>query len=117
MLQPEFDQFPIGYVTARTPYIRQMPPWGTNQTIQLKGAYPQNANETAHWDDQHYGPNYFAGAYRMGEGGGCDYLTPSKSYWCQPDGRTAGHTYFAGVRPAGVHGINKFLPHTVNGVR
>jgi hypothetical protein len=72
-----------------------MPPkftWGTNETIELKGAYPQVNSTPGEWSDKSYGKDYFAGAYRIGHGGGCSYLTPPHSYWCQPEGRVAGDT-------------------------
>jgi hypothetical protein len=49
---PEFDQFPKGYVTQHTPYIAPSPVWGTAQTVQLKGAYPQGATESKNWTDK-----------------------------------------------------------------
>ena len=109
---PEFDQFPKGYVTAKTQYMPPKFTWGTNETVELKGAYPQVNSTPGEWTDKAYGKDYFAGAYRIGSGGGCSYLTPPHSYWCQPDGRVAGDTYYPGVRPTGVAGITQHLPHS-----
>jgi hypothetical protein len=89
---PEFDQFPKGYVTTKTEYMPPKFTWGTNETIELKGAYPQVNSTPGEWSDKSYGKDYFAGAYRIGHGGGCSYLTPPHSYWCQPEGRVAGDT-------------------------
>lgn len=49
--------------------------------------------------------------YRVGTGGACADLTPPESYWCQPDGRVAGGTYFVRT-PAGIKNASKHLPHT-----
>ena len=100
--------------------------WGENKSVELKGAYPQVNSTPGEWRDGSYGKDYFAGAYRMGYGAGCEYLTPPQSYWCQPLGRVtrtiiaarilgcvfqrsskscgqvAGDTYYAGIRPRGV---------------
>lgn len=46
----------------------------------------------------------------MGYGGQCAKLTPPRSYWCQPDGRVAGHTYFVRT-PAGIAKATSHLPH------
>ena len=61
--------------------------WGENKSVELKGAYPQVNSTPGEWRDGSYGKDYFAGAYRMGYGAGCEYLTPPQSYWCQPLGR------------------------------
>ena len=84
---PEFDQFPTGYVTTKTDYIAPHATWGENRSVELKGAYPQVNSTPGEWRDGSYGKDYFAGAYRMGYGAGCEYLTPPQSYWCQPLGR------------------------------
>jgi hypothetical protein len=109
---PEFDQFPKGYVTTPTDYTAPQFTWGTNTTVELKGAYPQVNSTPGEWTDKAYGKDYFAGAYRIGSDGGCSYLTPPHSYWCQPEGRVAGDTYYPGVRPSGINGISKHLPHS-----
>ena len=84
---PEYDQFPKGYVLNKTAY---MPPKlrlpSTHEIVQLEGAYPQVGSPPV--NDTAYGRDYFAGAYRMGHGGSCSHLTPPQSYWCQPDGES-----------------------------
>ena len=75
----------------------------TNISIKLPHAYPGVPNDP-------YGPGGFAGEYRVGAGGACEGLTPPESYWCQPDGRVAGHTYFVRT-PAGIANAASLLPH------
>ena len=58
-----------------------------------------------------YGPAEFSD-YRWGTGGPCDRFkaAPLGSYWCQPDGRVAGATYFVNS-PTGLVASEALLPH------
>ena len=52
------------------------------------------------------------GDYKWGTGGPCDRFKtpPLGSYWCQPDGRVAGATYFVNS-PTGIVASAAQLPH------
>eukprot|EP00035_Acanthoeca_spectabilis_P012614 m.227837 g.227837 ORF g.227837 m.227837 type:complete len:815 (+) comp15667_c0_seq10:79-2523(+) len=102
---PETDQFPKGWVTGKTDSIP--PVWaGDSKVVDkvLPGAYPGIGPK-----DQ-WGPYGFEGIYRVGVGGQCAKLTPPESYWCQPDGRVAGKTYFVRT-PAGIEKAASHLPN------
>eukprot|EP00040_Diaphanoeca_grandis_P028572 m.165768 g.165768 ORF g.165768 m.165768 type:complete len:822 (+) comp31396_c0_seq1:19-2484(+) len=94
---PETDQFPTGWIPMHG--VESLPPlWKgntTNYSIALPGAFPGD----------------FAGTYRVGTGGACKDLTPPESYWCQPDGRVADHTYFVRT-PSGINNAGQFLPNS-----
>jgi hypothetical protein len=108
---PEWDQFPKGYVLDKTDWKRPEYKGATaNLTVKLAGAYP-TVDTPASAAPTHYGPYCFEGAYRLGTGGSCSILTPPQSYWCQPDGRVADTKYHPRT-PAGISNITKHLPHS-----
>jgi len=110
---PEFDQFPTGYILDKTTWTPPVFPngkFGESVKIHLPNVYPTvDTPTTSQIPNDGYGPDHFAGAYRMGFGGACSKLTPPQSYWCQPEGRTQ-ETYL--VRsPSGIQNITQHLPH------
>jgi len=111
---PEFDQFPKGYVLNKTQWMPPVFPNGKfveNITVAQAGSYPTvDTPVKDQIPSDSYGPSHFSGAYRLGVGGACAHLTPPQSYWCQPDGRVAGMTYLVRT-PAGIKDIHANLPH------
>lgn len=102
---PETDQFPTGWVTGKT---ESLPPVDASPSQVVNAVLPHDYPGMGPTDK--YGPHGFAGVYRAGVGGACSKLTPPESYWCQPDGRTAGRTYFYRT-PSGIANVSRYLPH------
>jgi hypothetical protein len=87
---PELDLFPKGWASGGK---RTAPPCNSSDSQVTHVPLPNN-----------YGPGEFSDYY-FGQGGTCDrfedgeWIPPSStaiSYWCQPNGRVAGCTYFVG---------------------
>mmetsp|Transcript_4480 Transcript_4480/g.11420 ORF Transcript_4480/g.11420 Transcript_4480/m.11420 type:complete len:899 (+) Transcript_4480:19-2715(+) len=102
---PETDQFPTGWIKGSKSLPPTFPTTANAVTIPLPGAYPGSGSS------DHWGQYGFNGAYRTGYGGACSHLTPAESYWCQPDGRVAGRTYFVRT-PSGIADAAAQLPHS-----
>ena len=99
----EVDLFPKGWASGGE---RSGPPCNESAFNVTHVPLPEN-----------YGPGMFAD-YWWGEGGTCERFEvsewlegpPTNSYWCQPNGRTAGCTYLVGS-PTSIALKTSELPH------
>lgn len=91
--------------------------WASGGTRSSPACDPSTFNVTHVPLPENYGPGMFSDYY-WGSGGTCDRFEvgewvdgpPTSSYWCQPNGRTAGCTYLVGS-PNSIALSQRELPH------
>lgn len=103
---PELDQFPTGWSQAGTYQAGTLNMKTDIVNVNLTGDsnsqtvnYPSDGTATMFTD------------YWWGNDGPCSRYTPQSSYWCQPNGRVAGSTYFINT-PAGLVADSSALPNS-----